>query len=409
MPDWVAVDENESDVRAAVRAWLGEHWRPGTDRRSFLVDVVDAGWAAPTWPVAWYGRNWPPQLANVVRAEFTSVGAPGAGQDEYNLWAGTALAFGSDELKRRFIRPLLTDSIAFCLLYSEPGAGSDLASLQTRAERDGDEWLVNGHKVWTSGAQQADYGMLIARTNPDAVKHAGLTFFFFPMKQPGVVVRPLKQITGEVHFNEVLIADARVPDANRVGGIDAGWLVLQTALAYERAVMGGGDRAPGRASRTPQQRSNTAVPTIWSSGVDLADLARSVGRANDPIARQSVTEIYTLRMVNAWNTRRAGAATRHGSSSPLHSMGKLAMSRIVHRSAAVESALLGAEALLVGEQNRRGDEAIFDALNAFFTSIGGGTDQIQRTILGERVLGLPKEPDPFRTTPFSKVPKPFQR
>src|SRR5690606_23080308 len=178
------------------------------------------------------------EAAEAVEAVFAAAGAPGPGQDKYNLWAGTLLAHGGDELKARMLRPLLLDEVAMCLLYSEPGAGSDLAAIRTTAVRDGDEWVVNGQKVWTSGAQGADYGMLIARTDWDQPKHRGITFFWFPMRQDGVEVRPLRQATGDARFNEVFLTDARVPDSHRLGELGKGWWVLQTALTYERAVMG---------------------------------------------------------------------------------------------------------------------------------------------------------------------------
>jgi alkylation response protein AidB-like acyl-CoA dehydrogenase len=342
----------------------------------------------------------------VVSQAFAEEGAPGAGQDEMNLWANTALAFGSDDLKEHFLGPLLADEMQFCLLYSEPGAGSDLAAVQTRAERDGDDWIVNGQKVWTSGAQVAEYGMLIARTDWDVPKHRGLTFFFLPMHQPGVDVRPLRQITGERHFNEVFIADARVPDVNRLSEPGEGWRVLQTALAYERALMGVADRAPGR-SRAPgvTVQAPREVDPVWESSTNLVALARTLGKWNDPMLRQEIARVYSLRVVNTLNGSRATAALKQGTSSPLVSLGKLAMSRIVHESARVEAAVVGAEALLVGDENPRGEAASFHALNAYFTSIGGGTDQIQRNIIGERVLGLPKEPDVDRDIPFRDVRK----
>jgi alkylation response protein AidB-like acyl-CoA dehydrogenase len=397
----VAVRDAQT-VRAEVRAWLSAHWSSDTPRRTWLELVVDAGWAVPTWPSKWFGRDWPASLAQVVRNEFDVVGAAGAGQDESNLWANTAFAFGGDGLKRRFLRPLLTDALPFCLLYSEPGAGSDLASLQTRADRDGDEWRVTGQKVWTSQAREAEFGMLVARTNWDVPKHQGLTFFFLPMRQPGIEVRPIRQITGEAHFNEVFITDARVSDANRVGEVDAGWRVLQTALAYERAFMGEADRGP-KPTRAPSTSNDTS--TIWGSSTDLIALARAVGRADDPLVRQRVALVYSLRAVNRWNAQRAAAGLEPGSSSSIQSLGKLAMSRILHVGAKVQTEILGSAALVAGEHDPRGATALHEALNAYFTSIGGGTDQIQRNVIGERLLGLPKEPDPLRDAPFQDVPK----
>src|SRR5918994_763741 len=169
----------------------------------------------------------------VVAEEFRCVGAPGSRQDVHNLWANTLLAFGTDALKRKLIRPLLVDEVTMCLLYSEPGAGSDLAALQTRADRDGDEFVVTGQKVWTSSAHKADYGMLVARTNWDAPKHRGISFFFLPMHQPGIDVRPIKQITGESHFNEVFIDAARVPAENLRGPP-----ILRCANASPRSTRG---------------------------------------------------------------------------------------------------------------------------------------------------------------------------
>jgi alkylation response protein AidB-like acyl-CoA dehydrogenase len=397
--------------RNEVRAWLDGHWDPDRPRRDWLAMVVDAGYAVPTWPREWYGLELDADDAVVVAEEFRRAGAPGSRQDVHNLWANTLLAFGTDALKRRLIRPLLLDEVAMCLLYSEPGAGSDLAGLQTRADRDGDEFIVTGQKVWTSSAQHAEYGMLVARTDWDVPKHKGISFFFLPMRQPGIEVRPIKQITGEAHFNEVFIDGARAPAENLLGELNDGWRVLQTALAYERSVMGDvarGPRRTGRAARAAADGEPDAdLPETGSAtDVDLAALARAVGRACDPLLRQRIAYVHSLRAVNRWNAQRAKAQLEQGTSSPILSLGKLAMSRILHVGAAVQSEILGAEALLAGEEHPRADDANFLALNAYFTSIGGGTDQIQRNIIGERVLGLPREPEVDRGVPFRDVKRP---
>ena len=261
-----------------AEAFLAEHWSRDVDRRAWRELVVDQRWAALRWPAEWYGRGLDDSEApRRSRRRSPRAGAPGPGQDRYNLWAGTLLAHGGDELKQQFLRPLLLDEVAMCLLYSEPGAGSDLAAIRTTAVRDGDEWVVNGQKVWTSGAQGADYGMLIARTDWDQPKHRGITFFWFPMRQPGVEVRPLRQATGDARFNEVFLTDARVPDSHRLGELNEGWWVLQTALTYERAVMGvtrrrsdGGTRAS--TARPPQPTAGSRRPT--PSLVALAQDAR---------------------------------------------------------------------------------------------------------------------------------------
>jgi alkylation response protein AidB-like acyl-CoA dehydrogenase len=411
----------ETTLRDEVEAWLDEHWPAGKElpRKEWLEQVVDARWAVPTWPTNWFGRALDGETAEVIAEEFHRAGAPGAGQDKHNLWANTVLAFGTEELKQQFVRRLLIDDVKMCLLYSEPGAGSDLAGLQTRADRDGDEWVVNGQKVWTSGGKEAEFGMLVARTNGDVPKHQGISFFWCPLDQPGVEVRPIRQITGEAHFNEVFLDDVRVPAHHLVGPLDGGWRVLQTALAYERSVMGDMARGPRSGQRAPDAPADgqggdagdaevefrQASSGPGAAEVDLWALAKEMGRDQDPTIRQAIARVHELRKVNAWNGLRAKAQLEQGSSSPILSLGKLAMSRILHEGAHVQRLIVGSEALLYGRPHPLGDDANFLSLNAFFTSIGGGTDQIQRNIIGERVLGLPREPEVDRDVPFSQVTK----
>ena len=375
-----------TDLAQEVSAWLAANWQPGGDPRAWLAKVVDARWAAPRWPVEWFGRALPDDQARIVEAEFARVGAPGTGQDRTHLYANTLLSFGTMALKQKLLRGLLCGEITMCLLYSEPAAGSDLAGIRTRAVLQGDHWVVNGQKVWTSTAATADYGMLIARTDWDVPKHQGISFFFLPMKQTGVEVRPLRQITDEAHFNEVFLTDALLPADNQLGALNAGWKVLQTALAYERSVMGERARGP--------RRQNT---------LDMIGLARQAGRLTDPVLRQTLARVVALRQLNALNTARAKADLAQGTSSSIMSLGKLAMSRILHEEARLRTDLLGAASLLEGPEHPLSDDANFLTLNAYFTSIGGGTDQIQRNIIGERVLGLPKEPEVDRDVPFRNV------
>lgn len=398
---------DDEALRDEVRQWLAEHWtreiahalenEPATHytaspaRRAWLARVVDARWAAPRWDEAWYGRGLPNDQARIVEEEFARVKAPGSGQDRLNLWANTLLANGQDALKKKLVGPLLKSEVDMCLLYSEPGAGSDLAGIRTRADARGDDYVVNGQKVWTSGATTADYGMLIARTDWDVPKHDGISFFFCPMKQDGVEVRPLRQITDERHFNEVFLTDAIVPAENMLGAPGAGWRVLNTALAYERSVMGESARGSrARASRV-------------ADGQPLIELARKLGRLDEPHLRQQIAQTIAYRRLNALNQARAKADLAQGTSSPIMSLGKLAMSRILHEEARLRTELLGAASLLEGEAHPDAEDANFLSLNAYFTSIGGGTDQIQRNIIGERVLGLPKEPEVDRTIPFRDV------
>ena len=329
--------------------------------------------------------------SRLSRSNFAAVGAPGTGQDRNNLWANTLLAAGQQGLKEKLIGPLLRGEVNMCLLYSEPGAGSDLAGIRTRADREGDHYRVNGQKVWTSGAQTADYGMLIARTDWDVPKHKGISFFFLPMKQEGVEVRPLRQITNESHFNEVFITDAIAPAENLLGQPGDGWGVLNTALAYERSVMGDGARGP----RSGVKEATDEEPLIA--------LAREAGRLDEPQVRQDIAQVIAYKKLNALNSARAKADMAQGTSSSVMSLGKLAMSRILHQEARVRTELLGAQSLLEGADFPRAEDANFLSLNAYFTSIGGGTDQIQRNIIGERVLGLPKEPEVDKAVAFKDV------
>lgn len=380
-------------LRSEVRDWLATHWSPDADRAVYAQAVVEAGWAVPSWEPDCYGRGLSDRASRIVATEFKAAGAPGSGHDRANLFACTLHDCGSPEQRQRLIPPSIRGESKWCLLYSEPGAGSDLAGLRTRADRDGDDWIINGQKVWTSFATIADYGLLVARTDWDAPKHHGISFFMLPMRQPGVEVRPIHQITGESEFNEVFIENARVPDANRVGEPGAGWGVLQVALGYERRLMGDLART-SKGSKGLQSETKSA----------LVDLARDAGRLSDTAVRQQIARVDALATVNQWNTQRAKATTDRAEAATLLALGKIAMSRILHETARVETEIVGSEAMLCGPENAVGEAVTFRTLNAYFTSIGGGTDQIQRNIIGERVLGLPKEPDPYRDTPFRELP-----
>src|SRR5882757_4549546 len=380
------------DVRAEVRDWLARHWTPETDLPRWAGLVFEAGWAVPSWEPEWYGRGLSDSQSRLVAAEFAAVGAPGTGHDLANLFACTLHDLGSDEQKRRLIPASIRGESRWCLLYSEPGAGSDLAGLRTRADRDGDDWVVNGQKVWTSFAKIADHAMLVARTDWDVPKHNGISFFMMPMRQPGVDVRPIHQITGESEFNEVFISNARCPAENLVGEPGSRWSVLQVALGYERRLMGDLART-SRSVRKPNADSDS-----------LVEMARAAGRLGDAGVRQQIARIDALVAVNRWNTQRAKATSDRAEAATLMALGKIAMSRILHETARVQTDIVGAESMLAGPDHPVGDAVTFRSLNAYFTPIGGGTDQIQRNIVGERVLGLPKEPDPYRNTPFRELP-----
>ena len=226
---------NPEEVRHEVGAWLAANWDPDRRLADWRHRLLDSGWAAPTWPEEWFGKGLPAWADGVVAAELAAAGAVGAAVGSgMTLAAPTLLAHGSDELKRRLLPPTVTGEQTWCQLFSEPTNGSDLAGLITRAVLDGDEWVVNGQKLWSTSAHHADHGMLLARTDPSAPKHRGITYFVLPMHQPGVEVRPLHQMNGHSSFNEVFLTDARVPVANVVGAPGDGWAAAMTTLSHER-------------------------------------------------------------------------------------------------------------------------------------------------------------------------------
>ncbi|MEQ8717780.1 MAG: acyl-CoA dehydrogenase family protein [Acidimicrobiales bacterium] len=395
-------DEIRSDdeIRGEVRRWLAENWdrscsdplpfaEPDPAYVGWLRRVLEARWAVPRWPVEWYGRGSSDREAKIIETEFENVGAPGAGQDRTNLIANTVMAFGRDDLRSDVLAELLCGEIRTCLLYSETEAGSDLAAVRTRAELNDDTWTVTGHKIWTSGAAHAEYGLLLARTDWDLPKHAGLSFFFCPMGGDGIEVRPIHQITGESHFNEVFLDRVEIPARNLLGERNGGWKVLLTALAYERSVLG-----EGGGSRTSEE---------GDPATDLIAFAREHGRLGDPLIRQAIARALGYRRLNELNMARAGADLAQGTSSPLMSLGKLAMSRILHTEAAVRTEILGSSGIFDGPEHRDAADVNYRAFDAYVTSIGGGTDQIQRNIISERVLGLPREPEVDRDIPFREV------
>ncbi|MDP1803541.1 MAG: acyl-CoA dehydrogenase family protein [Acidimicrobiales bacterium] len=415
-------------VRAEVRAWLGEAWDPDLTVREWWGRLGESGWAFPTWPAAWYGKSLSPEMASVVRDELRAAGAlgPPAGLGQ-GLGAPTIIAHATEEQKRWWLPALATGAEGWCQLFSEPGAGSDLASLQTRAVRDGDEWVVNGQKVWTSGALQAVRGLLVARTNPDAPKHRGITYFIIDIDQPGVEVRPLKQMNGAATFNEVFFTDARVPHANVVGEANNGWAVAITTLAYERSGIGGSGMAgagpPGEKAGFLDRRAGDVVAgrgadagmgsamSFFGRGGDLVRAAAEAACATaDPVVRQGIARIHAMNEVARLNASRAQAAVRAGARpGPEGSTGKLAAANNMHAARDVAMGALGAHGMLAGDDAPLGASVQMLALSAHAISIAGGTNEVQRNIIGERVLGLPKEPQVDRDVPFKELKVGTQR
>jgi alkylation response protein AidB-like acyl-CoA dehydrogenase len=401
-------------VRAEARQWLAANWDPGRPLLEWRGLLADSGWGSPQWPLDWYGKGFSGELARVVTDERQAFGAVGPPiGSAMNLAAPTLLAHGSTDLKGRLLRRILTGEDPWCQLFSEPGNGSDLAGLTTRAVRDGDEWVVNGQKVWTTGAKTAVFGMLLARTNWDAPKHRGITYFVLPMDQPGVEVRPLRQMNGHASFNEVFFTDARVPADNVVGELNDGWAAALTTLAHERGL--GGSRLvatdgwqQGRtATEAMLEASEHARTYVWypqrAGRPDLlAAVAREVGASS--VERQLVADVIARTRVANWNVERSRAARAAGRTpGPEGSVAKLAGSDIARRAAVAHATMAGAAAMLTGPTSVRGGVTAEILISVPAGSIAGGTDEIQHNIIGERSLGLPREPSSDSGVPFREV------
>jgi alkylation response protein AidB-like acyl-CoA dehydrogenase len=374
--DWRAfrarTDEEDADQLARGKAWQRTK--------------CDAGWAAIHWPVEYGGQGRSAIEAGVFSEEESRFDTTGnmfmIGID---MVGPTLIAHGTPEQKARFLPPMLRGDEVWCQLFSEPGSGSDLASLSTRAERDGDEWVIDGQKVWTSSAHTADFGICLARTDPDAPKHKGISYFLVDMHAPGVTVRPLRQIDGAIHFNEVFLDGVRVPADRLVGELHDGWRVANTTLSAERTAIGSGGRVGTR---------------------EIVELARRVGRTGDPVLRQEIARLHAREMVQRWTVYRVRTAVAKGvPPGPEAAILKLLNSHQVEHVGAVLMSILGPSGTLWH------DDAIDDGfwqdmfLMQWSSRIGGGTEEIQRNILGERVLGLPREPDPLKGIAWRDLPK----
>jgi len=425
------------DVTAELKDWLSENWDPELTVGRWWERLGNAGWSAPALPEHSFGRGLSRDDSIRVQrtiAEFGALGAPGG--LGLMLAAPTIATHGDEEQRHRYVGDIVTGRAAWCQLFSEPNAGSDLAGLQTRAERDGDEFVVNGQKVWTSGGQVADMGMLLARTDPGVPKHRGISYFALDMHQPGIEVRPLREMTGRALFNEVFITDARVPAKAVIGGLNNGWAVANTTLAFERAGLGagggseaGGIATPGTVAGDLERRVGDVVRQgvnrrtgrgglFLSSERTLFDLARANGAIADPTIRQDLMRLHILNQIARYMTLRQKALRAGGGDIPgLGNMAKLSMSQILRLSREVGLRILGPYGTLHAyspEERQRLDQVTGMPLaravteQALFSqgpSIYGGTDEIQHNILGERVLGLPREPANDRTTPFKDLTK----
>ena len=380
---------------AAVEAWVEatvpEAWREAAATGRPLREVrtfreyeawypafAEAGLVAPTWPVAYGGLDLPSATARAVEAVLAPYGLGRLNPLGLNLCAPALFAHGSEEQRLRFLPRIVDNTERWCQLFSEPGAGSDLASLAMRAERDGDEWVLTGQKVWTTWAHVSDFGVCLARTDPDAPKRRGITYFLVDLHAPGVDVRPLRHITGEVDFNEVFLDAVRVPDAHRVGEPGDGWKVAGATLSGERQMVSGA--------------GSGGVDRIGGSGADA--LLR--GPIDDPVRRQQVVALWAEERIRLWTNRRL----RGG---PLTSLGKVHQGDLNQRIqlAAVDG--LGAHALAWEGDGL--DRTVKGMLRSRANTIEGGTTEVNKNVVGERVLGLPREPDPWSGAPWKDVPR----
>jgi len=396
------VSRDEQRVIELTERLLEEHPPASAEPRGFLGAQFDLGLAWIHFPQGHGGLGLSPRLQEVVNSRLRAARAPMPGPRNpigYGMGAPTVVTHGSDEQKQRYLRPLFTGEEVWCQLFSEPGAGSDVASLSTRAVLDGDEWIVNGQKVWTTVAHLARWGMLVARTDPEAPKHRGMTYFVVDMKAPGVEVRPLRQATGEAEFNEVYFTDVRIPDTERLGGVGEGWHVSLTTLMNERVSIGGGIAPRGSGPIAEAVR-------LWK---ERHATGSSPGAA---VLRDRLVDLWIKAEAARLTNIRASENRKVGVPGPEGSVGKLVGAELNKKIYELCIDLMGLEGTLYGSYEMIRPELVgFSAdvrksfIRARANSIEGGTSEVMRNILGERVLGLPGEPRVDKDVPWSEVPR----
>ncbi|MFJ9520784.1 acyl-CoA dehydrogenase family protein [Kitasatospora sp. NPDC101801] len=388
------------NVRELTRTLLAEHDPARTDRLDFLRARFDTGLAWVHFPPGLGGLGAPRAEQAVVDAELAAAGAPDNDPRRIGIGLGmaapTILRYGSEEQQRRFLRPLWTGEEVWCQLFSEPGAGSDLAALGTRAVRDGDSWVVDGQKVWTSIAHAARWAILLARTDPDVPKHRGISYFVCDMTDPGVEVRPLRQLTGEAEFNEVFLTGVRIPDAHRIGAVGEGWQVAQTTLNNERVAIGG--------QATPREGG-------------LIGVVADTWRARPELRTHELHQRLLRGWLDAEVIRQTGERLRQqltsGQPGPEGAAMKLAFARLAQELSGLEVELLGEQGLGYDDWTMTrpevvdftGREAGYRYLRAKGNSIEGGSSEILRNVIAERVLGLPAEPRTDKDLPWKELPR----
>ncbi len=363
----------------------------------FLGHQFDAGLAWVHFPVGNGGLGLAPKLQTAINARLSAAGAPSPMARNpigYGMGAPTVVTHGSDEQKERYLKPLFTGEEIWCQLFSEPGAGSDVAGLATKAMRDGDEWIFNGQKVWTTLAHLAKWGMLVARSDPDQPKHKGLTYFVVDMEQAGVEVRPLRQMTGEAEFNEVYFTDARTPDSERLGEVGEGWRVSLTTLMNERVSIGG------------------TVPPRGSGTIAIATKAFADSDNAGAVERDELTKLWIRAEVHRLTNIRAGQNRKSGTPGPEGSVGKLESALLNQAILSFTANLLGPKGMLYGDYDLDQPSTTMDFstpqkafLRSRANSIEGGTTEVMKNILGERVLGLPGDVRTDKDVAWTEVPR----
>jgi alkylation response protein AidB-like acyl-CoA dehydrogenase len=399
------------EVVAVVRAWVAEHvpaaWREAAarggpaavrtvrtraDYEAWYPTFGASGLVAATWPREYGGLDLAASTARAVEAELAPYNLGRLNPLGLNLAAPALFAHGTDAQRRRFLPAIVTNAEAWCQLFSEPGAGSDLASLATRAVADGDEWVVDGVKVWTTWAHRSDLGLLLARTDVDVPKHAGVTYFLVSLHQPGVEIRPLRDLTGATEFNEVRLTGVRVPDGQRVGDVGDGWRVALATLSGERQMVAGA--------------GSGGVDRIGGSSAArlIADAGERVGTLG-PVERDRLAALAAEERIRAFTNERVRAGLKAGRPpGPASSIGKVHGGELNQRTQLLATALLGARALAWPADGAPPDE-VQGMLRSRANTIEGGTTEVNKNVVGERVLGLPREPDPWRGQPWREVPR----
>jgi alkylation response protein AidB-like acyl-CoA dehydrogenase len=400
-------DTSGADLRAAVEAWVEANvpqaWRdaapggraairavrPIADYEAWYPTFADSGLAVATWPREYLGLDLTVDQARIVESVLAPYNLGRLNPLGLNSAAPALYAHGTEEQRARFLPPMVRNEEKWCQLLSEPGAGSDLASLAMRAVRDGDEWVLNGQKVWTTWAHFSQFAVCLARTDPTVKKRQGLTYFIVDLRLPGVDVRPLRHMGGEVEFNEVWLDDVRIPDEWRIGAAGDGWRVANSSLQGERQMVsgaGGGLRLGG------------------ASTMRLIDRAKELGRHGDPLLRQRLMSVYAEEKVREWTNARVRATVKAGGTpGPAASIGKVHQASLNQKIQLLASDLLGpaATAWEGGEQPFE----VAGMLRSRANTIEGGTSEVNKNILGERVLGLPREPDPWADRPWEEIPR----